>query len=112
MKEFIRNRTPSRALMAVPFLLFAACAQTVWQRADADPAAAAVDHEQCRQQAILSARRLASVDPQNLPRMIRSPGGEKSVVMPASPAARDPLLERDFLAHCLRAKGYSPAEIR
>lgn len=112
MKAFPMNGPAFPTLISALITIFSGCAQSTWQRADTDPASAAADQEQCRQQALLSARRLASVDPQNLPRVIRSPGGERSVVMPASPAGRDPLLERDFLAQCLRAKGYRQVETR
>ena len=88
------------------------CAETSWQRPGTDPAVAASDYKLCRDQASLSARRLMSVDPQNMPRIITSPGGERTVVMPAFPAVRDPLMERDFLSRCLREKGYTLVEIR
>ena len=83
--------------------------QTAWQRAGTTPETAAADYGQCLQQARLSARRLASAE--HLPRIVRTPGGERSVIVPAFPAAGDPLLERDFLAACLREKGYVLIEI-
>ena len=47
------------------FLALTGCAETTWQRADTGPAVAASDHKQCQEQAMLAARRLMSIDPQN-----------------------------------------------
>ena len=86
------------------------CAPMTWQRADTDPSVAAGDYRQCRGQATLSARRLMSVDPRNTPRIITTPGGDRTVVMPSFPPVSDPLMEMDFLGQCMRAKGYDLVE--
>lgn len=108
IKQFIENLAPLLILGSA----LASCAQTEWQRPGTDAAVAAGDLRACSQQAALSARRLASVDSRHQPRLIRTPGAHPSVAMPASPADRDPLLERDFLGQCLRDKGYTQVEKR
>jgi len=105
-----KSRRLCRLLAAVIAAGTAGCAPMTWQKADTDASVQAADLKQCRDQATLAARRLMSVDPQNAPRIITGAGGDKTIVMPAFPPARDPLLEMDFTGQCMRAKGYALVE--
>lgn len=103
-------QTKLGALCLVILLGLAGCAELRWQKPDTDPVQAArqtdADLEQCEQKAILSARRLGSINTQ-VPTVVGSRGGPVTVMMPSFNPGPDAGALQTFLSDCMRAKGYS-----
>lgn len=77
-----------------------------WMRPDTGPATRNEDLARCEQQAHLSASRTSTSWHASIPSVSVSPGGSASVQLPPPQAPNDLVLEGDFLASCMHAKGY------
>ena len=90
--------------IACAILLLTGCADLTWQKAGADPAVAATDMQQCKLNALMTARRLSPVSVQS-PMGAGSPSGPAAIA-PALNQQPDIFTEQTLVSECMRGRGY------